>query len=263
MNEEVTTEEVNGTDADFDSGFEQAEQTPTPEIADETPKVEAAPEPKLAQITEDQFNDLMAKAASVDEIKAESQRKFDHAFGQLGGMKQIIERLQQSTPQGQSITVTDADFSELSSEFPELAAMQIKGLNKVLSKLGGTAPAVDTSLIERMVQERVGQVAREARENALDGLHNVIPDWQEEVRKPAFTEWLDKQDAQTKALASSDRVVDASRMLRMYRNSRPAPQKPQITTRQRQLEAAVTPRGRGQAPAPVEDDDFEAGFNSR
>jgi hypothetical protein len=250
------------SDADFDAGFEQAEgQTTTPESqasqASEEVETPEESEPTYAKITEAQFQDLLARAASIDTIRADATKRFDTAFGQLGGLKQTVERLQQGS--GKAIEVTGDDFTELKSEFPELADLQIQGLNRVLSKLGGGGLGSDA------VTKMASEVA-EARADALDGLNNIIPDWELAVKTPEFSDWLGKANDTVKALSASDKVRDAAALLRQFRD-RPktvTPPKPQPSTRQRQLEAAVVPRGsRGAAPESREDDDFEAGFNGR
>ena len=261
--EQEPTPGDDATDDDFDAGFSQAGQTKTPEPVDETPEPEAQPEvepPKLAQITEAQFQDLLAKASLVDEFKADSQRKFDNAFGQLGGLKQTVERF--NAPNTTPVQVADEDFSEMNSEYPELAELQAKGLNRVLAKLrgGGT---VDAAAIQQIVTAQTA----EYRADALDRLNDIVEDW--ETKRTDIQAWVATQPDAVKALADSENVRDAASLLRQYRAAKAQPvdpvepAKPAITTRQRQLEAAVTPRSaRGAAPEPGEVDEFEAGFNS-
>jgi hypothetical protein len=228
----------------MESGYsdEVKEPTETPEPDTETPEpapiVEEAPKP--VQLTADEYQRLMNSASEIDTIKAAQQKMMDTAFGRIG---RAIEEMKSS---GSPTQVTIDDFPELSAEFPELAAMQVKGLNKVMSKARG-APAADTSALEQEFQRRIAEV----REDALDGLNNVIPDWQQEVKTPAFSEWYGKQGEDIKALAASDKVRDAARMLRLF-NARPkTPVKstptpsPQVAARQKRLEAAVIPRGTG------------------
>ena len=258
--EQEPNESAENLDDDFESGFSQAGQTKTPEPAEETPEAEPLTEvepPKLAQITEQQFQDLLAKASLVDEFKADSQRKFDNAFGQLGGLKQTVERF--NSPNSTPVQVGDEDFSEMNTEFPELAGMQAKGLNRVLAKLrgGGT---VDTAAIQQIVTQQTA----EYRADSLDRLNDIVEDW--ETKRPDIQAWVATQSDAVKALADSENVRDAASLLRQYRAAKNRPvesTKPAVSTRQRQLEAAVTPRSsRGVAPEPGEVDEFEAGFNS-
>lgn len=268
VNDEVAVDDA--PDADFEAGFSNTDdQTTTPEVEvkeEPAPEVAAEPaapvEPKYAQVTEEQLASLLS-------LQSEATRKFDHAFGQLGGLKQTLERLQKEAPAGQSVEVSDEDFAELKAEFPELAEMQIRGLNKVLGKLRGTGPAqVDQTLIEQIVQERYGSQLADAREDALDGLHNIVPNWNSQENAKALGEWVAQQPEEVQALAASEKVRDAAALLRKFRDRQtakpaPTPTTPQVSTRQRQLEAAVNPRSaRGASPEPAEIDDFEAGFQS-
>ena len=258
--EQEPIDRADDLDDDFEAGFSQAGQTKTPDPAEETPEAEAPPEvelPKLAQITEAQFQELLAKASLVDEMKADSQRKFDNAFGQLGGLKQTVERF--NSPNSTPVQVGEEDFSEMNTEFPELAGMQAKGLNRVLAKLrgGGT---VDAAAIQQIVTQQTA----EYRADSLDRLNDIVEDW--ESKRPDIQAWVATQPDAVKALADSENVRDAASLLRQYRAAKSQPveiAKPAVTTRQRQLEAAVTPRSaRGAAPEPGVVDDFEEGFNS-
>lgn len=70
------------------------------------------------------------------------------------------------------------------------------------------------------------------------------------------------------ALAFSPKMTDAAKMFRMYEASKrtqsaqaQAPQAPQVSTRQKRLEAAVAPRGSGgHGAAPNEKDEMSSGF---
>ena len=190
------------------------EQTQTPEPAEAAQ--EPAPPPKLAQITEDQYADLLARAAAVDELKAGLDKKVDTAFGKIGEINRLIASLQQSTPAGEAISLNDDDLAELSSEFPEIAAMTAKGLNRVLSRLkgtGGTSPD-----IESIVQQRLAPVmeALPTRVEAMVSeklLAKEHGDWRAIVGKPdektEYREWLSTQPAEYQKTVSEtyDSVV--------------------------------------------------------
>lgn len=262
-------------DDDFNSGFtndEDLTETPERQLDEpkekiETPEPEA---PKLAQITELQFKDLLEKASQIDQIKAESRKAVDTAFGHIGGLKQRMDQMQASTPAGESIVATAADFAELQENFPEFTDAQIKGFNRVLSKIKGTGQSqqFDSSAIEKMVNERVAASEHKTRIETIDSvLDGVMENWVDEIRKPEFAAWQEKQSDAVKALAASDEIKDAKKMLRMYVASKnvqtATPQVKTVSTRQKQIEAAITPRGSaGHRPSATEDDDFESGFKS-
>lgn len=264
MDPEVTSEIEEGTDSDFESGFETEEtQTTTPADPVED-KVFEAEEPAAAAqpSAEDQITALMKRVEEGDAFRSEATRKFDTAFGQLGGMKQALERIQSATPSGQKVEVTEADFSELRAEFPELAELQLKGLKNVFARLQGTGSNAAPVDVDALVSSKVKAVLYE---RDIESLEDVLPKWQEQVKTPVFSEWIGKQADEIKALAASDSPRDAGKLLRLYRDrpAAPAP-KPEISTRQRQLEAAAAPNtARGTIAQAEEDDDFETGFNSR
>jgi hypothetical protein len=246
------TEEVVKTESNFEAGFDSGStETPTEETkpaAEEAPKEEAAPEPKYAQITEAQYQDLMAKAASVDK-----------AFGKIGGIERTLATLQ--TPSGQSIEVSADDFAELREEFPELAELQAKGLNKVLGKLKG--PASDPAAIDKLVGDRVADVRKQLIDASLDAI--VDGDWVTEFNSPECQTWMNSQPENVQALAASDSARDAARFLRMYQASKAKPKpepKPEPSTRKQQLEAAIPPKGTGGHPSSPKENAFAAGFES-
>lgn len=280
-------------DPDFDAGFagtptetpgSTAEAQPSEDAAaqpeatpngEETaaPAAEAAPAetPEYVQITRAEFDDILRKASEVETLKANLQQTADKVYGKIGGVERILKDLREQ-PAGQPLKLSEEDFAELKAEFPDLAALHIKGMQRMLDKLPLRAAAVDPEAIEKVVQERTATVRTEVVDSRLDEI--VDGDWREEVKKPEFDAWLEKQPDDIKALGESASLRDASRMLRLYKAHRDAPPPtPQPTTpaapaasptRSRVLAAAVAPRGTVGKPAvnPSEDDEFDAGFRS-
>lgn len=255
------------------------EQTQTPEPAEAAQ--EPAPPPKLAQITEEQYADLLARAASVDELKAELGKKVDQAFGKIGDVNRLIASLQQSTPAGEAISLNDDDLAELSSEFPEIAAMTAKGLNRVLSRLkgtGGTSPD-----IESIVQQRLAPVmeALPTRVEAMVSeklLTKEHGDWRAIVGKPdektEYREWLSTQPAEYQKTVSEtyDSVVIGESLTRFKAEQAKAQAAAEearkkaeaANQRKSRFEAAATPRGMP-GNTPMESDEtagFRAAFAS-
>ncbi len=265
---EQTAAELAAEQSDMNAGYSDQEPTATPEpVAKPEPvvaEVQAVAEaPKPVQLTADEYQNLMRSATEITEIKAAQQKMIDTAFGRIG---RAIEDMKAT---GAQVPVTVEDFPELSAEFPELAEMQVKGLNKVLAKARGMQ-AIDPATIEQMVSTRTADLRKELIDSHLDG---VMTDWADEVKKPEFAAWMSKQDAATQALSSSDKMTDAAKMLRLY-SARPKPVVSQKTTtppvatispRQKRLEAAVNPRGTGGNAGTggnTELDDMNAGYNS-
>lgn len=271
-------------EADFEAGFSGTEVKATETPANtETPaagkeqqaeqseqqQVATPSEPETVQITREQFEKLTKAADMVDSLS----KGQDKVFGKLGAFEQMLANLQANTPSGQQIEVSEADFEELAKEFPDLAALQIKGLNKVLGKMRGTGgQSVDPKQIETVVQERIAQAVGEQRANMIDEvLSDRHADWKElRDNNPAdYQEWLASlPEADRNAYKSSNNPFFVAKKLdefKAYRAKRAAPGKtetPVTATRKEIIQAAVAPRGTGgQPPAKTGDDDFEAGFN--
>lgn len=255
------------------------EQTQTPEPAEAAQ--EPAPPPKLAQITEEQYADLLARAAAVDELKAELGKKVDTAFGKIGEVNRLIASLQQSTPAGEAISLNDDDLAELSSEFPEIAAMTAKGLNRVLSRLKGTGGASPD--IESLVQQRLAPVMESlpTRVEAMVSeklLAKEHGDWRAIVGKPdektEYREWLSKQPTEYQKTVSEtyDSVVIGESLTRFKAEQAKAQAAAEearkkaeaANQRKSRFEAAATPRGMP-GNTPMESDEtagFRAAFAS-
>lgn len=288
------------TDADFEAGFADAGTgtTETPADASEegaalaaadpaaspasatTPAPPAAlAAPKKVEIDEAELAALRQRAGDQT---AAYQQAFDKAFGQIGSLRQAIDKLKAETPAGEKVEIDEADFKELAETYPELAKFTLQGLNKALLKFKGTGGA-DSEAVDKIVTEKLqaarteisAQVTTQVTDSVLNG---IVPRWREQVNKPAFTAWIAAQPEDVKALAQSEDIGDAAEMLRMFRDHQrkppasPAPAAPAAPAaapkphpRQRQIAAAVAPRGDG-APAPAaaatEDDDFNAGFKA-
>lgn len=264
-------------DDDFNAGFDAGPVSPTttPEPKDKAPepeKIESAPAvsaPKLATITEEQFQDLLAKANSIDEVKAESKKQFDTVFGKVGGMKQLIDALQTSTQTGQQVSVSKEDFAELVEEgYPDLAELQAAGLNRILAKLntrgtGGAAPAAfDPKQVEQIINDRLDDARTTTSQETLMDMHE---DW-EAVRESAeYAAWVkankieERKDRRGVMYAESWSPTFIGNLITEFKASKKA-----TSTRRNVLEAAITPQGSGgHAAAKTDDDEFEAGFKSK
>jgi hypothetical protein len=259
-------------DADLEAGF-NATPTETPVRNEDQQEPEAdttgvqadAPaetrETSALSITKSQFDELMAKAAEIDQIKAEQARATDKVFGKLGGLERALQEIRGSGTG--PVTVTEDDFAEMKEVFPELAASSAAALNRVLARAkGGSGAAPDPEAIKQFVEEGLAPTRKDLIYSRLD---EVIEDWQDEIKKPEFVAWRNAQPDNVKALWDSPSVRDAAKMLRMYRDrettSKTTSNPDSKTTRQRQIEAAVQPKGiTGMPAAKSDEDDFEAGF---
>lgn len=275
-------------DADFSAGFndDAPKPTATPDtgaedktgeevvIPDDSGEAKATPPaetPEYVQLTKADHEKLLALVGEVPAIKAENKRLFDTAFGKLGGMQQLVEQLKTSTAAGAAVTVTKEDFAELAEAYPELAELQLKGLNAALSKMkavgtGGAEapPPIDTAGIATSVEQRVEQkleLKRFARKH---------PDWKEVVDSADFKAWIAAQpaDVQKGYQESWDSDVTIPILDSFKATRKPAkqdaPDTSAVSTRQQRLSSAVPPRGTGGhgQQQPSEDDEFLSGFNS-
>lgn len=272
-------------DDEFNAGFTEEDSGPTttPVPTDTEPAGQvaeperkpnpepAASEPKYVQITEDELQRLRAGVTAIDEIKADSKRQFDAAFGKIGGMQQLVDQLKSQTPSGQAVEITEEDFSELKAEWPEMADLSLKGFQRVLSKLKGTGTPTATIDVDKIVAERVApeieRVRNEYRSEITElRLRTHHKDWNQVINSQEFMAWEKTlpQEERQKFLSSSDPEYVAE-VITKFKDARQAATSKSKTnsTRQELIEAAVNPRGTGgHAPAPSEDDEFDAGFKS-
>lgn len=239
---------------DFSAGFDGT-ATPTPQHVEET----AAP--KLAQITEEQFTELLSKATAIDEIKAEQKKNFDAAFGKIGGLQQLLEQLKTSS----GVEVSVEDFEELKEEYPEMAELHVKGLNKALSKLRGGA--IDTTKVEALITTKVAeartQFQKQMEEERIAQLSEDHEDWQQVVQDEKFLKWKEAlNEKERERLNNSWNPNFISKKLTEYKKSLESPP-PKKSNRQEVIDAAVQPRGAGgPPPGPSDEDEFNAGFAS-
>ena len=204
-NEVVASEE--DFDADLDSGFSDEvsdELTETPSeietAVEDTEAEEVVPEqPKYAQITEDQFNELMSKASRVETLEAEYRRSVDQIFGKMGSMKQLLEQRQAETAAGETVEFTADDFAEIANDFPELAETLTKTLSQAAKKLRGTGSVSQAPIDLAPIKDELRvQLNEEMLEDEHEG-------WRDYVQTNDFKAWLGTkpQDFQQKLIGST------------------------------------------------------------
>lgn len=291
--------EDNAADDAFNAGFNEAptELTATPEKqagassnaqeegkqADQIPLVEASGRltpaaVEYAQLTKQDYESLLAKAAKVDELDAKHAQAVNSLNGKYGSMKQMIDRLQASAEPGQKVQATIEDFKELVDEgYPDLAEMQMAGLNRILSKLNlrgpsdqsAAAPAFDEAKAKEIFGAEFKTGSEALREQlryelAKDALTDEHEDWETVIKTPEFAKWnkdngIDaKKDRKGVPFADSQDPRFVAKVISDFK----ATQK-QTATRQSRLADAVAPKGAGgHGTGQKEDDPFTAGFNS-
>lgn len=270
---------------DFDAGFNNVAAVPTPTPADEptalepvvTPAAEGAEstpavaaEPEYVQITKQEWNDVLSRATAIDEIKAESKKQHDTAFGKIGGLQQTLDRLQSQTQAGKPVEITEEDVADLAAEYPDLGALHLKVLQKVAAKMRGTGAAFDSNQMNDLVSQRVtAALEADRQQRAIEALTEAHEDWQTVQGTPEFKAWKEANAATLKD--SKGMPIDDSwdtkfiaKQLTVFKDSR----KPAVATtapapKSKRFQEAITPRGTGGlTPGPNPDDEFNAGFNS-
>ena len=278
-----------GFDKDFDEGFTATETAPemaasvvaeTLPNANEPVKVVAepvvvtppAPQPEYVQITKAQFEALEAAATKVGDF----DKKFDKAFGTVGGLQDIVKQLQASTPKGENVQLTDEMFADMAEDYPEFAKHQRAVFEKVLKGTRGTGVA-DTASVDPAVVSKL--IADGIKQREIDALEDDHPGWKDlvgavdnaEKADPnnPFRKWLSTQPEayRTKIVSTQSASVLAKAIDRFKEATKTPPpasrqETPKDAARRAAIKAAVQPRGDGNPPAPskTDDDSFEEGF---
>lgn len=252
-------------EAAFNAGFDDGEQTTTPDTttveagAEPEPTPKEPEPPKLAQITEEQFQSLMKAASDVDEIRRDSKSKIDALSGHIGGLKQKLEQLQQGRSK-----MTPGQLKRVNAEFPELGKLLEEDLGETFT--GGSQ--IDPEEIDKKVQARVAEQVVPLQKTILHLYHR---DWNEVVTSKDFMDWQKTlpADEEQKFLASNDGAYIAG-VITSFKDFKAkqatptqTPPKPDGANRQRLLAAAAQPKGTGgHATGPTAEDEFMAGFTS-
>lgn len=279
--------------ADFGAGFAgtdvkpdkpsteaPADRTPAKEKPEPaaTPREEAKPEPKYVQVTESDWAEVRAAAART----ASYDQQFSKLFGTTGNLlKQINEQRAAGQPAAAAATARKIEipkeaFAAMERDFPELAQQTRAALEAALSGLPGPGAndAHDPVKLESLLAQYTAKREIEALEDAYPEWRTIVGavDVTREQPDPnnAFRKWLGGKDAayQTKVNSSESAQV-IGRAIRLFQNetkaAKPAATPQRDTTRADRIRGAVQPRGdnAGAAPGKTEDDEFQAGFNSR
>lgn len=260
-------------DADMMAGFEgattQTAQPTDPPPADEDdapaspepPPDAAAPAPKYRQVTDEEWAAMTERIGKIDSFG----KQVDTAFGKLGGLERTLREMQAATPAGQAVQLSEDDLSELKADFPELTNSMIKGLNRALSKMKGTAaPVFDEAKLDTAIQDAVAKARAATLHDVMDSLDDG---WRETVRSPEFQAWLSqKSEDERKAIVESDKPAFVHKTLKTFRSDLEAAKAKAAPTpkeeppadpneaRRRRLRSAVQPKAAGDG-APATDDE--------
>jgi len=280
-------------DADFDGGFVAVTAAPTEPTASpvadepqtETPETTepaepaTEPAPEFVPLTKAQYDELLSSAAQVKEIKGALEKQFGTAFGKIGGIERTIRELQDATPKGQTLSLSEDDFEEMKADFPDIAKMTVAGFNRALAKIKGTGPATtaqpaqtfDPKQIDALVTERLGpeitKVRQEVRqEAAMDVVDSLNPGWRKTVNTQEWKDWVMAQpEEERQTILNSWRPSEVLSALTKFNEhitaaKKPAP-KPKADPKPNRFASNVAPKSAGGvSPAQPDEDDFDVGF---
>lgn len=282
--------------AEFGAGFDSVEGKPADKLAEKpadkptgkpdrpdpaaTPRAEATPAPEYVQITAKDWAEIKAAAAKT----ASYDQQLSRAFGTIGNLQKLVNE-QRAAGQhaaaaatARKIEIPKDAFERMSRDFPELAEQTREAMERALSAVpgpGGSAAEPDRATIETMM-------ATYGAKRELEVLEDQFPDWRDLVgavdvssgMQPdpdnPFRKWLSGKDiAYQQRVNSSESAAVIGRAIRTWQKETAAAPKvngtPRDAARADRIRAAVQPRGdnAGADAGKTDQDEFEAGFNSR
>lgn len=238
-----------------------------------TPVVSAADEPKMAQIPEDEYRRLLDGVSRIDEISGALEKQFGTAFGKIGGIERVLDQLKSSAPAGGKIELSKEIVADLAAEFPEMAELQYKTLQKLVDVLNTRPPApevpaaaqpspvvVDEAAIEQRVRRTIAEETLDAFDEKWRDTIG-LPDSKGAIPDTEFRKWLKTQPKEYATKVES--TYSAAVLTDALSKFKAAQTKAQ--GRREVLDAAVDVTGSGgQAPdaRSTDDDEFNSGFKS-
>jgi hypothetical protein len=286
-------------DLDFAQGFESAPPPPAQPAQGDAPVEAKAPEPKpiktetkdepaqpakpeappaapeYVQLTKEEHAILTAAAAKTAGFEAQLSK----AFGTIGNMQQIVNKLQSQTPSGEKVEVPKVAFAKLRESFPEVADLLEGDMAEALKGLRGTGPenapgpVVDQEAINAAAKSITTQLQIEALEDNHPNWRAIVGVDDEGKHDPnnPFRKWLAAQPAeyQTKINETHSAIVISNAIGKFQASTKaaetPSAQPaPKVAARKDRIQAAVQPKGDGGQPPPPKtaDDDFAEGFRT-
>lgn len=238
----------------------EVKPSPAPEQSAEEIEAETkASEEDLAKQADEQW--LKGAPASVRESLsaiAQVRDRLRNVEGHIGGLTSVTKELRTAMTAARSAAEkagdeapsdtqiaaaagSSAKWTQMKEDFPEWAEAMEERLANVRGR------AVDVDGISKQIRDGITPdlqaIEQRARNYARIDLSHE--DWEDTVKTPAFSTWLQSQPEDVRALAGSDRARDAIKLLDGYvaatkANDPPATQPAKQNTQSR-LEAAVAP----------------------
>lgn len=269
MSETETAVDAEG-DAAFGAGFGGKDVATVEKKPDPAPSTgEKAEQPEYVQISKAEWDKVMAAA----EKTAAHEKQFSTVFGTIGKTKQTLEQSiaeLRAQAEGRKGEISNAAYTKLKDQFPELAEMTKEMVEARLANLKPAAEP-DEAALTRIIEQR--QIARE-----MTQLTDSYPDWMTIVGAPPaeghppvdtpFRQWLaGKDENYQKSVSDSDFPADIERAIRRFQRETKAQAKPTPArdTQTGRFRDAVQQRGDGAPPTATNDLDaaFESGFRGR
>lgn len=190
--------------------------------------------------------------STVGELERRVKKQMDDYGGRIGGLQQALQHIKDQVGRGRAVAITDEDFAELKADFPELADMTRKGLERVLGRIGASAgAAVDIAALRDDIAR--DQARRRLEEEHEDWAAIVgIPDESGKIPDTPFRQWVaTKPTDEQEKIWSSWNPRYLSRVLTEFKSTqaKKTDEKPNVATkttvRQSRLASAVPPKGAG------------------
>lgn len=228
---------------------------------------EAKAEPEAAKPTTEEL--LQQAIQRVEKLEGRTRNVEGHIGGLSNQNRALAERI--AAAQSAAKSVSDSPTSEqikkavanpeqweaLKSDFPEWSSATEKFIDHKLSSVASVDAAKVNELVSRAIDSARTNITQEVEKRIVDkSLSAVFPGWKQDVSSDSFKQWSQSQPEEIRALAASDEVGDAAKMLSLYRESLKTNPVRQIQeARQQKLgQAVAAPRGTRSTPAKSWDD---------
>lgn len=249
LDKEDLKEDADAVKAAADEDREQIKWAKPAEVTPAAEKPAAEAEAKPASVPADPTV-LLDRVSGLEQQNQRLMEQLQQLNGKFGGVNSELSRLRSAskdagvqTPSAQHIqkALQDAEsMKQLVADYPEFGG----AMHKVLEGYGvNIAKVVDDAVKQSLPQP--GQfLTRQEYEAGLRefAVEMAAPGWKKKVTLPEFGGWLSRQDAETKALASSDNPADAVALVKKFDDfigSATAPQPQRQDSRQRRLDSAA------------------------
>lgn len=278
--EEGLTAEQKAEQEAFAAEMAEIEGVEVDAPAPATAKSEPEPQPEVVVEPVVERKEVI-KGFTEEEIRAaleelpKLRKSIDTTAGTFGSrlaeQQQLLTTLQ---AQKQAVgSLSPEKLTRLSKEYPELAEILASDLNEYISQGGQATPVVidQAPVIERAISERMPnlelQIERKLELKALAKRHG---DWKETAsfqvdpasqavtwNNPKFGEWVQKQapEVRNKLINVWDADFVTEQLDKFKASLKPAPAN-------KDLDAAVLPRGTRRAQPQVDENDEDAAFRA-